>query len=102
MADAGQLAVMPVCVFGYIPQWLTILRNRSSADISLWAQLLWLLGSTLAFFYAAVHSMVSIGALPLLLSSFSNLACVVVTTMLVLGFRRGAKSQLNESEREKR
>lgn len=87
LADLGQLAVVPLCLIAYFPQWLAIFRSRSSRNVALSSHLLWLLSSSLAVFYAATHAAASRNGLPLLASSLANLLCIIVTIVLVYTFK---------------
>lgn len=88
VADICEFAVMPLCVAGYVPLVRTIVRNKSSADISFRAIFLWALSAVLGTFYAAVQVWVYGTGQALLYGSVLNLACLIVTGGFVLAYRK--------------
>lgn len=89
LADTSQVAVVPICLIAYLPQWVAIVRSGSSRNVSLSSQLLWLISSALASFYAATHFFLTQTGAPLFLASTANTLCGLVTLALVYGYRDG-------------
>lgn len=87
VANLCQAVVMPICLSAYVPQWITLLRNRSSEDISLKAEMLWAGGSLLSVFYALVQVLEFGTGYALLFSSLVNLLCLSVTIVLICYYR---------------
>ena len=100
IADCCQAAVMPICLTAYIPQWLTLMRNRSSADVSLRAELLWLLGSCFGVFYAGTQVLINGSGVALLCSALLNLCCLLITSCLVVYYRRQPVREPSQSLEE--
>jgi uncharacterized protein with PQ loop repeat len=86
IANVCQGAVVPVCLIGYVPQWRTILRNKSSRNVSLSSQLLWGFATVLSIVYAALQYSEFGACSVLLASSCINLICQCFTAGLILNF----------------
>jgi hypothetical protein len=99
IANLCQAVVMPICLSAYIPQWITLLRNRSSSDISLKAELLWAGGSLLSVFYALVQVLEFDTGYALLFTSLVNLLCLAATISLICYYRSGSSTLLAPIER---
>ena len=93
IADFCQAAVMPICMVAYIPQWATMIRNKSSKDISLQAELTWAIGSLFASFYALVQVLAHGTGYALLCSTLLNLSCLIITICFMLYYRWQPKAE---------
>jgi len=86
-ANVCQLSIPFISLTGYLPQWIRILRTRSSDAISLRAWGLWTVSAAFAVFYAVVQLLVTGRGWPLIISSTLALGSVLVTVALVMIYR---------------
>jgi hypothetical protein len=54
-ANACQMAVPFIALSAYLPQWIQLVRTKSSRDISLRSWCIWTLSSFFGLFYAIVQ-----------------------------------------------
>lgn len=86
-ANIMQLTVALLSLIAYLPQWVKLMKTKSSRDISLPAWLLWTTSSLFAVFYAVVQ-VVSYGVgWALLISSLLSLGFVMFTVSLIIFYR---------------
>ena len=99
VADICQLLVVPICLIGNIPQWLTIIRNQTSQKISLSSYFIFGLGSFFCLFYAAVQYLSGGGGYPIFIASVANFFCIVLSIFVILLYRprRSSIIQYNET-----
>ena len=71
----------------YVPQWRTLLRSRSSANVSCTAWLIWTLSSAIALFYAVANCLALHTGLPLVFSTSVMFVFCLFTLVLVYRFR---------------
>lgn len=92
-ANVLQVSVAFLSLVAYIPQWLKLMRKKSSADISLRSWILWTLSSLFAVFYAVVQLYNFGSGWALIISSVLSLAFVVYTVILIVWYRRKTTRQ---------
>ncbi len=86
-ADLCQTAVPFIAFTAYWPQWLKLIRTRSSQDISLRSWCTWIVSATFALFYAVVQLLVNGRGWPLVFSTAIGLGSVLFTVWLILRYR---------------
>lgn len=86
-ANACQLAVSVIALSAYLPQWIKLLRTKSSGDISLHSWCLWTVSSTFTLYYAIVQYLLNGRGWPLIISSFIGLGSILFTIFLILRYR---------------
>lgn len=87
-AAIAQMCVFPISLAAYIPHWLTMIRNKSSEDVSLAAQVIWTFGSVLALVYPISMFLNNGVGLPIVMTASLNLVCAICTTILIAAYRR--------------
>jgi uncharacterized protein with PQ loop repeat len=87
VADFMQLSVAGLSLVAYIPQWIKLVRSKSSRDISLKAWVLWTVSSVFAVIYALVQLYRYGIGWALLVSSLLSLGFVLVTVILIVHYR---------------
>ncbi len=90
-ANLMQTAVPVLSLIAYIPQWLQLIKTKSSADIALSSWTIWIASSFFSTFYAVVQYQLNDRGLPLIISALSNLIFVIVTVSLIAVFRKPKK-----------
>ncbi len=88
-ANVCQMAVPVIALSAYLPQWVQLVRTRSSRDISLRSWCIWTLSSFFGLFYAIVQLLLNGRGWPLVLSTAISLVSVLLTVSLVLRYRPG-------------
>ncbi len=83
-----QSALIFVVVFANFPQWIKLVKTKSSADFSISTWVLYLVCSLISVFYAIMSQIVHGSSGSLLFSTSSNLIANVVTMFLILKYRR--------------
>ena len=86
-ATVLQAGVGVLSLLAYLPQWRTLWRSRSSADIALSSWAVWTLSSLIATFYALVQVLAHGRGWALVFSASSNLLFVLITLWLIARFR---------------
>lgn len=77
-----------------MPQWRTLLKSRSSENVSLTAWLIWTVSTAIAFFYALVNYLASAQGLPLVFSTSVLFLFCLFTLILVFHFRTRPRTSL--------
>jgi uncharacterized protein with PQ loop repeat len=93
-ADLLQSCVPVLSLTAYVPQWLRLVKNKSSTDMSLRAWILWSVSSSFALFYAVVQYQVTDRGLALVFSSTAALAFILATIFLIFRYRSFAGSHV--------
>jgi uncharacterized protein with PQ loop repeat len=88
MANACQVATIFISLTAYLPQWIKIIKTKSSSDISLRSWCLWIIAAAFTLFYAIVQFMVNGRGWPLIISALASLCCIIFTIFLVVKYRR--------------
>ena len=83
-----QALITPICIWAYVPQWRTLIRRKSSDDISLGSELLWGFASCLSLTYATINYLSFGSGIALLCTTVVNIACLGVTIGLISRYRR--------------
>ncbi|MBI4763696.1 MAG: hypothetical protein HY787_03715 [Deltaproteobacteria bacterium] len=86
-ANLCQTAVPFIALSAYLPQWVQLVRTKSSRDISLRSWCIWTLSSFFSLFYAIVQLVLNGRGWPLVFSTAVGLLSVILTVTLVLRFR---------------
>lgn len=86
-ANLCQTAVPFIALSAYLPQWIQLIRTRSSRDISLRSWCIWTFSSFFSLFYAIVQLLLNGRGWPLVFSTGVGLASVILTVTLVLRYR---------------
>ncbi len=94
-ANACQTAVPFIALSAYLPQWIQLVRTKSSRDISLRSWCIWTLSSFFGLFYAIVQLMLNDRGWPLVFSTAISLASVFFTVSLVFRYRSRSAVKLN-------
>jgi len=87
MANLCQIATTFISLSAYLPQWIKLIKTRSSADISLRSWCLWIIAASFALFYAIVQFLLNGRGWPLIISALASLCCIIFTIFLVARFR---------------
>jgi MtN3 and saliva related transmembrane protein len=88
VANLCQVATIFISLFAYLPQWIKLIKTKSSADISLRSWCLWILAAAFTLFYAIVQFMLNGRGWPLIISSLASLGCIIFTIFLIVRYRR--------------
>lgn len=83
IGDLCQIGTVLITMFGYIPQWMKLVKFRNSAAISTQTYILWLVSSLMALNYALIQVMINDSCFTLLFSCLINLVCLLVTLALI-------------------
>ena len=86
-ANACQMAVPFIALSAYLPQWIQLVRTKSSRDISLRSWCIWTLSTCFGLFYAIVQLLLNGRGWPLVFSAAISLVSVLLTVALVLRYR---------------
>lgn len=86
-ANMCQVATTFFSMSAYLPQWIKLIKTRSSGDISLRSWCLWFISSSFAFFYALVQYMLNDRGWPLIFSTMASLGSILFTISLIVKFR---------------
>lgn len=86
-ANVCQSAVPLISLLAYAPQWIKILRTRSSASISLRSWCAWTVSSSFALFYAIIQLLLNHRGWALIVSTGLGLVFVISTLILVVKYR---------------
>lgn len=86
-ANICQITTTFISLSAYLPQWIKLVRTRSSGDISLRSWCLWLLSSFFAIFYAIVQFLLNDRGWPLVISTLASLSCIIITISLIIRFK---------------
>ena len=87
LANVCQTTSTFISFSAYLPQWLKLIRTKSSADISLRSWVLWLVSGSFALFYAIVQFQLNQRGWPLIISSSLSLTFIACTIGLIARFR---------------
>jgi len=93
VADFGQSLTLALALCAYVPQWLTLYRNRSSDNMSLKAWCMWLFSGFLTWFYAFVHFTAHGTHFVLLITSSAAVLFMAATIALILRYRKDPKEE---------
>jgi uncharacterized protein with PQ loop repeat len=88
-ANVLQTSIPLFSLAAYVPQWVKLVRQRSSGNLSLLSWTSWTLTSSFALFYAVVRHAETGNAWALVFSAGSNLCFVLITIGLILRYRSG-------------
>lgn len=86
-ADFLQSSIIFITLTANVPQWITINRNKTSANISLSSWVMWLIASCFALYYAVVNQCAYQTCLALMLTTSVSFLCNLFTIFLILKFR---------------
>lgn len=86
-ANFLQSFIPVLSLIGYLPQWIKLVRTKSSNDISLRSWIIWTVVSLIAAFYAVVQYQITGIGVALIISNITMLIFVLVTVYLVLIYR---------------
>ena len=87
-ADVGEAVTMVVALSAYIPQWITLFRNKSSENISSSTWMIWSFSATLSFFYAVVQYLINPATIVLLVSTAGGFLFNAITFAAVVYYRK--------------
>ncbi len=90
-ADFCQACTIFFTLSAYVPQWLVLLKTKSSEQVALGAWILWLISNSLTFTYAGIIIALEDTAYLLLISTGFNILCIATTIVLILRYRKPAK-----------
>lgn len=88
VANLMQVSVAFLSLIAYIPQWVKLVRKKSSNDISLRSWILWTISSVFAVFYAIVQLYNHGSGWALIISSVLSLVFVIYTVVLIIWYRK--------------
>jgi len=97
VADACQVLTFGIAFLGFIPQWSSILRNKSAKDVSLKSWLIWSICWTLSLFYAWSYFLLAGTGWALALTSSLSSICTFSTLYLIFIYQRKEKISASES-----
>jgi|GEM_PF-400617 len=93
VANTCQMAVPVISLSAYLPQWIKLIRTRSSRDISLRSWCIWTVSACFALFYAVVQLWLNGRGWPLVVSTALGLLFVLFTLFLILRYRPKGKGR---------
>jgi uncharacterized protein with PQ loop repeat len=96
LADLAQSITIVLSLTAYIPQWITMAKNKSSENISLSTWMLWFSSASMSWFYAFVQYTAKGNCFMLLASTTISVSLIVVTMYLIHKYRKDAPSNLVE------
>jgi uncharacterized protein with PQ loop repeat len=93
-ANVCQMSTVLISLAAYLPQWVKLYRTKSSENISLRSWCLWVVSSAFAFFYAVVQLLLNDRGWPLVVSTLTSFAFIVLTVLMIVKYRpkRAAKA----------
>lgn len=94
IANLMQSSIPVLSFTAYVPQWLRLIKTKSSANISLHAWLIWGLSAIFGTFYAAVQLDITGRGWPLLISCIATLIMIGFTIGMIIYYR--PKSHQNQ------
>jgi uncharacterized protein with PQ loop repeat len=86
-ANLCQTVVPFIALSAYLPQWVQLIRTKSSRDISLRSWCIWIFSSLFSLFYAVIQLILNGRGWPLVFSTGVGLASVILTVTLVIRYR---------------
>ncbi|MDQ1330108.1 MAG: MtN3 and saliva related transrane protein [Thermodesulfobacteriota bacterium] len=86
-ANACQIATTFISLSAYLPQWIKLIKTKSSADIALKSWCIWIVAATFTLFYAIVQFLLNGRGWPLIISAAASMCCILFTIILVVRFR---------------
>lgn len=90
-ANLMQVSVPFLTLVAYLPQWIMLVKTKSSEDFSLSAWVLWTVSAGFGMFYSIVQLQMNGHGWPLVVSATSSLSFVVLTLALVAYYKRRKK-----------
>jgi uncharacterized protein with PQ loop repeat len=87
VANTVQLVTILLTILGFLPQLIRLCVTKDSTGLSRDGWILWVLGSTMALFYAFVHYWIEGCCLPLVVTTTLNCALSFVTLVLIVVYR---------------
>jgi len=87
-ADICQLAVPFISIAAYMPQWIKIIRKKTSENISLSAWTLWVVSYLFSLFYAIVQLHLNNRDWALVVAATITLVAGLFTVGLVIRYRK--------------
>jgi uncharacterized protein with PQ loop repeat len=91
-ANVCQLAAPFVSLVAYFPQWMKLVRTKSSESISIRSWCGWVVSSVFALFYAVVQLLLNGNGWALVISALLALIFVVFTLFLTVKYRPGRQT----------
>jgi uncharacterized protein with PQ loop repeat len=96
IANLMQSSIPVLSFTAYVPQWLRLMKTKSSASISLQAWFIWGLSAIFGTFYAAVQLDITGRGWPLLISCIATLIMISFTISMIIYYRPNPhKNQLD-------
>ena len=86
-ANACQVATALISLSAYLPQWIKLIKTKSSADIALRSWCIWIVAASFTLFYAIVQLLLNGRGWPLIISAAASICCILFTIFLVVRFR---------------
>ncbi|MEW6187931.1 MAG: PQ-loop domain-containing transporter [Thermodesulfobacteriota bacterium] len=86
-ANICQMAVPFIAFSAYLPQWIKLIRTKSSRDISLRSWCIWTVSALCALFYAIVQLLLNGRGWPLVISTIFGLSSILFTVSLIYRYR---------------
>jgi uncharacterized protein with PQ loop repeat len=98
IANLMQSSIPVLSFTAYVPQWLRLIKTKSSASISLHAWLIWGLSAIFGTFYAVVQLDITGRGWPLLISCIATLIMISFTIGMIIYYRPAPhKNELNNA-----
>ena len=98
IADAAESLTVLIAFFGYIPQWITLYRSKSSENINLSSWYVWFFGSACSTFYSAVHYIHTPSTYALLFSCAVSMIFVITTIAMIKYYSPSAVTKHPKAE----
>jgi uncharacterized protein with PQ loop repeat len=98
LANVMQVCVPVLSMTGYVPQWVALMKTKSSDEISVQSWVIWVIAMFFALFYAIVQFQINGRGWPLIISSGGSFLFVAITLLMVLYYRRPRLLQSNTAE----
>lgn len=92
-ANICQMAVPFIAFSAYLPQWIKLIRTKSSRDISLRSWCIWTVSGLCALFYAVVQLFLNGRGWPLVFSTTFGLFSILFTVSLIFRYRPKADTR---------
>lgn len=90
-ADLMQISVPFLTLVAYLPQWMRLVKTKSSEDFSLHAWALWAVSTGFGMFYAIVQLQVNGQGWPLVIAATASFLFIVFTVGLVAYYKQRHK-----------
>jgi uncharacterized protein with PQ loop repeat len=98
IANLMQSSIPVLSFTAYVPQWLRLIKTKTSGSISLHSWFIWGISACFGTFYAAVQLDITGRGWPLLISCIATLIMISFTISMIIYYRPAPhKNELNNA-----